>query len=378
MLRIRPHALPTPQTVNTRPQSHPGIGRLASLLLVLSCVSFLGLPAFAETPAEREFKEKREALEDDNIDGRYQLAFDMYRRDELQIALSELKDLESRAPEDGRMPRLIRLIERRLARNAQDAPPNDAPAANPDQDAAAQPAAPQQEFTGRLIGEPVYLDEKQRNLLAVYELPSDLAKAQPTIRISATTMREVFSNYADRAEVPRGRQAQAAFLREPGWKQLDLLFQLRAREYYGEARVLREPEALRTFRSRINRRYVAGYFRRHFGSGQLPLHLYLKNPGDQREAYTNFYILSQYSYDGRPLINRDSPEDSLLLQWGLPRDAARFPAPLVENWEPYFNGIEDRRYTELVEWVRSLFVPEPTYGIQYVAPRYDVAPVIPR
>ncbi|MEM6391653.1 MAG: hypothetical protein AAF797_02655 [Planctomycetota bacterium] len=348
--------------------------RLLTLAVTFTLIGlFAAVDALAQTPAEREFEQKREALEDDDIDGRYQLAFDMYRRDELKIALSELKDLESRAPDDGRMPRLIRLIERRLARDAQSQPPppaTDAPAAD-------QPPAPEKEYSGRLVGEPVYLDDEQRNVLAVFELPADLAAAKPNIRIDRTVMQQALLDYADRPEVPRGRQAQADFLREPGWKQLELLFQLRAREYYGKARVLREPDALRFYRSRINRNYVGGYFRNHFGSGSLPLYLFLKNPGEQREAYTNFFILSQYTYNGRPMINRDRPEDSLLVQWGLPRAEARFPAPDIENWEPYFNSTDDRRYTELVDWIRSLFVPQPTYSIEYTPPTFDVAPVIP-
>ncbi|MEM6550825.1 MAG: hypothetical protein AAF750_01615 [Planctomycetota bacterium] len=354
------------------------IPRLLTLAVTLTLAGLLASDAaLAQTAAEKEFNQKREALEDDDINGRYQLAFDMYRRDELKIALGELKDLESRAPDDGRMPRLIRLIERRLARDAQNEPPPAADAPAADAPAGDQPDAPKKEFTGRLVGEPVYLDEEQRNILAVFELPADLAAAEPNIRISRTVMQQALRDYADRPEVPRGRQAQADFLREPGWKQLELLFQLRAREYYGKARVLREPDVLRVYRSRINRNYVASYFRKHFGSGNLPLYLFLKNPGEQREAYTNFYILNQYSYDGRPMINRDRPEDSLLVQWGLPRDEARFPAPDIENWDPYFSSTEDRRYTELVDWINSLFVPQPAYSIQYAPPTYDVAPVIP-
>ena len=43
--------------------------------------------------------------------------------------------------------------------------------------------------------------------------------------------------------------------------------------------------------------------------------LFTNEPNANAELYTNFFILSQLTVDGHPMINRTTPRESLLLQY---------------------------------------------------------------
>ena len=101
------------------------------------------------------------------------------------------------------------------------------------------------------------------------------------------------------------------------------------------------------------------------------LDLFNARPDDEAEAYTNFFLLSRFTHEGKAMIDRDRPELSLLLQWGLEREAAKFPAPDVEGWRPRFRSPEDGDYRRLVDWIDSLFDNDPGYGITYPPARAE-------
>ena len=82
---------------------------------------------------------------------------------------------------------------------------------------------------------------------------------------------------------------------------------------------------------------------------------------DRRADYTNFLILDSYSSGGHKMIDRDRPEDSLLLQHGLPPTLAKFPH-LVKITPP-FPTPKSINYRRVYEWIDTLKgPPHPDYG----------------
>jgi len=231
---------------------------------------------------------------------------------------------------------------------------------------------------------PAVLSDDEINLIQVYELDLD---DEPRVRIGRDVLEKFLEDpaYADRDGMPRGRDEVRAFMRAEGHQQLGLFFEMRAREYYGEARVQDAPPALRNF-ERLNTRYITQYFARHFANRDLGEDVAIAFRGQPIEqipllgrgrdskaiAYTNFYILSQLTINGIPVIDRDNPEESLLVQWGMPRVDARFDAPDVDGWQPQFRGggEEDARLDEVLDWISSLhkFNQGSTYGVEYLPP----------
>lgn len=269
--------------------------------------------------------EALEATEGEKRDERYDIALTLFQAGLYHESKPVLEGLATEFPDDVSINRLrgvvdaqVRQIDARKRREtAESQPPT--PGAP---DAATTTDTPR--YTGEVRGELVYLDEDAMNLITIYELPQDLAAAEPDIRIKSSVIAKVMKEYADEPAVPKGRAAQRAMMRAPGWRQLQMLFELEAREYYPEVRVRQEPASLETWRRRIHPDYVERYFYRHFGSGQLPIYLFNRSGSSKEEAYTNFYMLAGYQYQGQAMIDRTTPRDSLLLQWGLPH---RCPLP---------------------------------------------------
>ncbi len=108
----------------------------------------------------------------------------------------------------------------------------------------------------------------------------------------------------------------------------------------------------------------------HGGDKAGNFHL-LRPGGAPNDAviYTDFYIMSRYvTKDGGKIINRDEPEKSLLLQYGLPKAAAQFTHPGTADVRPRFGDSNVPEYRAMVDWVKSLAYPQPNYGIIYEIP----------
>lgn len=310
-----------------------------------------------ESPGE-VFRKKRAALADDDLEGRLELAELMVEEDALSLARRELVSLQRDFPEAVRVGELLTLVEAKL-RLEQTRSDRTADRGRADDDRPGR--------QGPTEDNP-YLTPEQINLIRVYEV--DLEQ-KPRISIAPQAIEAFFERYGDRDDVPRGKRERSEFKRLPGHEQLDVFFKVQARDLYDQVNVRTEPEALSQYRRSVNNQYVARYFAPSFAQGQIAgLVLLSSRPDDETEAYTNFYLLSAFSYEGNPLIDRDEPESSLLLQWGLVRDAAKFPAPDIAGWKPKFRSPQDADFRRYVDWIDSLFDGEPDYSITY-PPRRD-------
>lgn len=215
------------------------------------------------------------------------------------------------------------------------------------------------------------LSQDDIELMKVYEVDLE-SDPPPRVIIPRDELRKFLKEYQEDDRIPRGKQAQDKWLRLDGHKQLDKLFTLKARDYYKHVRVRSQIESFRDW-GNIHRRYILGYFQPTFGAGAIPeLNLFPRGRDADRIEMTNLYILTQVEIDGKPIIDRNIPEESLLVQWGLPRAAAKFPAPDdIEGWEPKFKDMKDERFVEKVDWIKSLISANQgsDYGIEYKMPQ---------
>lgn len=222
---------------------------------------------------------------------------------------------------------------------------------------------------------PRLLSDDDIELIKVYEvkLEGD-GRRRPRIVIPRETLQTFLNKYREEVGMPRGRDQQREFMEADGYLQLGLMFKVRARDLYKDVRVRTPVESLKEW-NQIHSRYVMGYFQPTFGAGQLENFALIPQGRDEKRiAITNFYILTQTKINGVPLIDRYSPEESLLLQWGLPRQDAKFAAPEdLEGWRPYFRGSGDERYTEYVNWIKTLIRDNQgvDYDISYKLPGQD-------
>jgi hypothetical protein len=96
-------------------------------------------------------------------------------------------------------------------------------------------------------------------------------------------------------------------------------------------------------------------------------------PGDSNQAvYTNFYILLNYSTTVGGVkylaLDRDVPDRSLVLQFGLAHADANPPHPKVPGLRVLFKGQTDPKYDTIYQWMtKSLTVLQPDYGFRIAA-----------
>lgn len=87
-----------------------------------------------------------------------------------------------------------------------------------------------------------------------------------------------------------------------------------------------------------------------------------------RIDYTNFLLIDGVARGSRRLIDRSRPEESLLLEYGLPPQQARYKHP-VKLSPPPFRDRQDPAYQRVLDWLESLDGPEhPNYRLEYKAP----------
>jgi hypothetical protein len=191
--------------------------------------------------------------------------------------------------------------------------------------------------------------------MRTWEVDDPLA-SRPQVRVPNEVIRELYNQYRDHPAMPQGADALDRILSAPGYEQLELMFRLRARDFYGRVRLIKDPKPLLQFRLWIHERYVMGYCGRcHAGQETGDFGFYRRQKNTDRTFYSNFYILDQYENDAGQMINRPEPAKSLLLQYGLPRDTAETPHPPAENWRPHFLQRENDEFESYVQIIDELY-----------------------
>jgi hypothetical protein len=69
--------------------------------------------------------------------------------------------------------------------------------------------------------------------------------------------------------------------------------------------------------------------------------------------------------DGRPIVDFERPERSILIQYAMPRDRASTPHPDVKGWKPALGEGNQLRLTDSLDWIRSMYRPRPDYPITF-------------
>ncbi|MFG0252623.1 MAG: hypothetical protein ACF8NJ_07120 [Phycisphaerales bacterium JB038] len=213
------------------------------------------------------------------------------------------------------------------------------------------------------------ITEREVNLLRVYEI--DL-EDPPRMVIPRGVRERLIEEYTGDPLIPNTRSARALFMQQSDATVLGVIFRLGAREFYDEVRVLEQPKSLRRFRDEVHRKWLlstCGTTNCHGGLQAGRFFLHSRDRGSDRTVYSNFLTLERFrTAEGEPLLDFDHPEDSVLLQLGLPHDLSAYDHPGVEGWRPIFRDQEDGKFRAAVAWLRSHYRPRPNHAIEYEPP----------
>lgn len=387
---------PTPQAPVAKPEErkdeHPEVilhmrdgsvfqGILVTKTETTITLEIVGVPAaFSSADVDRlrelppvidRYREMRAGVPEADVEKRIQLIRWLADRRQLEVAVAEAELLLARNPKSLAAKKAVEDLQLELELTTKPADKPNVSTSEPDKSPSASRLA---------VKDFPLLTAEQINLIKVFEL--DLS-AEPNVIIPRDLVKKLLDEYASNPLIPASREGKDEILKQPAVRTLDLMFRLKARDYYDKVKVIDQPEPMRKFRDDVHRVTVlngCATSECHGGTegGRLILSAY--RPNADPTLYTNFYILQKFrTKAGDPLINWDQPEKSLLLQLALPRDISRFRHPIVERngkdiWRPSLSGPDDRRFQAAVDWIKAMYRPRPDYTVEYEPLKPFVAP----
>lgn len=211
------------------------------------------------------------------------------------------------------------------------------------------------------------------NIIKVFEIDAD---DPPKLEISRATIEKMMTQFAGHPRIPATHEQREAMFRMPAKDILKIMFELRARDLYGEVKVLGHPDSIRKFKSDVHRPWIqTRCVQCHNITSKSRLRLYdqRRRANSDQAVYTNFLILDRFvTSDGKKLIDIENPARSPLLQIALARQNSIVPHPVVldpdtgrDLFVPAFRTTKDRRFKQGVEWIESLYRPRVDYPIDF-------------
>jgi hypothetical protein len=308
-----------------------------------------------------EFHDRLKALDPNDVKGRLDLCRWALEAHEYDLATEAAQEAQRIDPHEPNAAILLDTIVSQKVLDAKLSSRAAAPASAPDNTTPA-PAAPSAQPSQFLTMDEVQLI-RQKELV-----PDDQARID---WVNNVRKRYLALSGADPATFNGESQAQQA---------LDI-FQTGNAQLIKDVRILSDPNVLLAFRTRIQPRILAGCAAAgcHGSTGSGGFFLY-PDADKILVAYTNFDILEQTSRKivggdifgtgpiTRPMIDRLHNRSSLLLQFGLPRSVATLSHPDVHDFKPMFRSELDPNFIEMSNWIGSLNVIAPDYGIHFKVP----------
>ncbi len=313
-----------------------------------------------------QFEERRKTLAKDDVEGHLALArwaFDNRLYTEAEQLLREVLDRvdpNSREAQD-----LLNLVRRQIALERRQAsqPPPQAPEVESEEPGVQEPE------------QAAWLTAEQIQQIKRIELRESDTGVR--LRVPVEVRRHV-------VEAARVNSRQFANLR-PG-QQLEAIRQFGTPEMVRQVEILGDPATLATYRQRIQPIVLAGCAGAgcHAAPGAGDFGLFPRADASEAASYTNFLILQEYTktietgtgggiFDAGttelPMINRTHPDQSLLIQYMLPRNLATTPHPEVRGYDGMARSTNDPRVNQIIAWIRSLGPFDVDYGIDYQLPR---------
>ena len=157
------------------------------------------------------------------------------------------------------------------------------------------------------------------------------------------------------------------------YEKLQLILSLTGLEHADRVVIDNDPAVFATFRRRVLPLVNKGCARSgcHSGKGGRDFRFPLGSPTSDTYAYTTFVLLDELETEHGPLIDRVNPEESELLYYMMrPEDSDRGHPPVKRG--PGFKAVirdrDDRQFNAVLDWINSLRVPRPEYGLKYKNP----------
>ena len=319
----------------------------AVLVLVCALASFAGP---ADDDANDEFNLRLKNLDPGDIDGHYQLAVWCKEQEAYKLLERQARYVLRLNPDHEPARLLLDLAKRKLA------------AAGEDGSSAAGAGGGSVRELGRV------LDDDEIQILRRWELEKD-----PPERVSVKLRNDVLRRFFDQAAGSPGfgyddtREDRAKFFKLPRSEQAADILLYGSEAMRQDVEIVRDPARFAVFKRKVLPVILDSCATAscHGTNGDGGWRIYSDKLQTTQLVYTNYLILHEFESGTERLINRDNPDQSLLLRYGLGVSAGGQDAGSEHpvKIDPAFKDARDRRYIEMRDWLHSLDVVKPDYGI---------------
>lgn len=143
-------------------------------------------------------------------------------------------------------------------------------------------------------------------------------------------------------------------------------------EFLDQISLRGETRAFRTFRRGVLPVVIRGCARAGCHGGPTAHTFRLPSGKSEADAYATFVILNEVEGTAGPLLHRERPADSVLLDYLLPPEEASSTHPEVPRGRvmPQFKDRADKEYELVLDWIRTLHRPRPDYGLEAELPAW--------
>ena len=200
------------------------------------------------------------------------------------------------------------------------------------------------------------LSEQDINRIRIYEI--DFSKP-PNVRVDPNIIHALIEAYSDHPLMPSDVAEQRQLFEAEPIEVARFMRRLEASDLIDGIQVQEDPRSMLLFKERIHERFLTrscGTANCHGGPGVGDFRLVIPtNPDDVAARYTNYIILRQGASNGQwPILNLDTPENSLLLQYALPRNQSQKQHPAVRGWKPSLNTSNRQTYAPALNWIDAM------------------------
>lgn len=212
-------------------------------------------------------------------------------------------------------------------------------------------------------GRPRMLTDEQVQRIRRAEMYLD-DRERVTLRIDRTALREFYDSAHRKGQIDIDRRS---FFRLSRLEQAQLVLDYAAEKFGDKITVKSDPRRMRAYIRKVQpivlRQCASAEC--HGGVSAGTFRLIGGRSHATNASYANFLIMHEYSVDGLRVINRDLPGRSLLLTYGLPSGSGEDAKPYNHPTDiaPIFPNDGDRHYQVLLDWLSSLSIDRPDYGI---------------
>lgn len=322
--------------------THRGHARTASVLVMSWAAWWCLFPAPRVGRADAiddEYYARVKELKSDDIVGRLRLAVWCRDQERWQLAARECGEILKRQPGHEQAQLLLNLARAHL-------------------DVEGRHAGAESGAGG--VGRPVELtdDEVQRVRRAELNLEGD---EHVRLKIDRDALNAFYEQGKRDGLLAMER---AAFFRLPRLEQARLILRYAPETFGDKIEMASDPERMRVYLRDVQPVVLRGCATSecHGGPSAGRLRLLAGRTLSGTASYTNYFILEGGVVGNERMINRDLPERSLLLSYGLPRGVGvvGHPTEIVGA----FKDEEDRDYKTVLNWISSMPITRPDYGIQ--------------